>query len=58
MFVKILILLKKNVFLKTQVRDTEHKTQDTNTERRTQTQVKYELLIPVRHVRHQSAFTL
>ena len=33
LFAKILILLKKNLFLKTQVRDTEHKTQtqDTNT---------------------------
>ena len=43
MFVKIYILLKKYWFLKTQVTDTEHKTQDTNSERRTQTQVKYEL---------------
>ena len=44
MFVKIYILLKKYWFLKTQVTDTEHKTQDTNSERRTQTQVKYELI--------------
>ena len=45
MFVNIYVLLKKYWFLKTQVTDTEHKTQDTNSERRTQTQVKYELKI-------------
>ena len=43
-FVKIINLLKKKKYLRTQLQDTERKMQDANTEHKTQTQQIFELL--------------